>query len=396
MPSSANRNAHASAVYKCFHWELSKKVAEMVKLLQGSLGVYTFHCADPLLLWQGLDHLLDQLMNHYRALAGSGVEMSLRFADGAELSAQWIDENLFTPYLPMFADQEEILVIKNYGQIPEEAAKRLLMRVTALLEKREQGKFFFDHPVVFVSDIEVSSASGGGTGVGAAKKGRRKKSGGGAAGLFALFVESGIGAHLISELPKFWQYRQLLDFWEAAMALRLAIDAKELILKSISGSDTPIYDLHHTLQMLELQVSGSGSEEAVLAAHDIRDKIASPKIDKFSLAKLFSEREKGKREEFYRSLVQSQSSYDDLRSFFFFMQGHLAKLANYRTLLAQVRDGQKAKASSYEQEIIRVGGRWKGDEIRFAVRMFSELELLAKQRHPMLNAMLRSKHIENI
>ena len=75
--------------------------------------------------------------------------------------------------------------------------------------------------------------------------------------------------------------------------------------------------------------------------------------------------------------------YEWLRALFSMMQGHLTKV------LAPEELRQKAKLSKYDQSILVVSENWKRADILRYLKMFSELEILAKSSDQLLINKLR-------
>ncbi|MBF0206153.1 MAG: hypothetical protein HQK53_04625 [Oligoflexia bacterium] len=332
-------------------------------------AIMTISCPDALLHRQALEYMgVGTIFEDYRIVGAS------------DITALWVDENLFSEYLPMFTSREVILV-QDSELIGKEITKHLITKL-------KLGKVVNTCTILLLS-FSVPSGVGG--------------------GLLGQLLKEKVGIHFNLQVPSFWQLDSLLEYWLSSgkFSFRLSAEGKKFLIREVNGSDSPIYDLNFALQNLELIVSstanGYASNGAILSLDEVRATLGpASNIDKFYLAKIYAENDPIKHREFFMLLnrLSPSPSFDELRSFFIFMQNHLLKVAGYRRYLGKKVEPTKtpkmptAKLNMYEQEIVRVGPRWNEDAIAQSLKMFGEWELASKRRDPWVYSLLKQKELQ--
>lgn len=179
--------------------------------------------------------------------------------------------------------------------------------------------------------------------------------------------------------PNFWEYRQLLEFLSSHLQVYLNYEASSMALESLEEDIVQYYNL---LNQLKLNYADQN-----IGAEEISHFISKQKLDQFLLANLFAQK---KFTLFYRNLLELTSSDQDYRSFFSFMQRHMAKIADPRFL-----DGKK-KLSKYDRQILDAHKIWPEDAIWRSVNYFKQLETDAKLSSSLLGAKIKRNYLRSL
>lgn len=188
------------------------------------------------------------------------------------------------------------------------------------------------------------------------------------------------GKHFIVEAPKFWEMDKFIDFLADHYEVRLSYEAKQFFLEIISHEPA---SFHVALNIVKLNFS----HQSEISLEDLKTVLVQGRLDQFSLASLFSRKEKVK---FFEKLLKAEADYDTLRQFFSFLQGHLIKLADPKLL------EKKPRPSKYDKEIISLSKLWKLEELQKEIRFFSQLEILSKEKNPSLFQQIRMNYLRLI
>ena len=182
-----------------------------------------------------------------------------------------------------------------------------------------------------------------------------------------------VGHHHSLELPKFWQGEQLLEFFRRYWKLEFNGEAKHYFLESIELSPRHYF---HACQLLHNEYP----LKKMLTPQDLSPVLARNRCDKFALAQLLGQ---GKQERLYRTLLNEQYSFDDLRQAFGFLQSHVIKLLDP----SYVRS--KSRPSHYDQQVVAQAQKWRASELSALLQTLAELELASKAHSPELKQCLR-------
>ncbi len=302
------------------NWAIWDFLKSRPNIISGnSVGVLSLYFADPYFEKIALSRLTQK--NKLVPLVGS------------EITRDWIENNLLT--MDLFGSNDSYLILLA-EDIPAATKDYLLT-----------------NPLTLDNRLLVFSFSRNGT-------------------FFDKWSKLDHGEFIKFEAVKFWEGRKLIDFLCQEFKLTLPYEVSNFLLESISIDDSS--ELYHFLGLLQLY-SQSGTAINLGLAQEL---LGNAKLDHFKLANLFCQR---KFPQFWLEIENGNYSFDQLRSFFFFMSSHLFKIYDPKYLEA------KNKLSKYDQEILAYSKKWKQDELLGAIRHFSELELKGKAKdHDLLQA----------
>lgn len=193
-------------------------------------------------------------------------------------------------------------------------------------------------------------------------------------------ISSQEGKHFVIEVPKFWEMDKFIDFLADHYEVRLSYEAKQFFLEIIPHDPA---SFHVALNIVKLNFS----QQTEISLEDLKTVLIQGRLDQFSLASLFSRKEKVK---FYEKLLKADADFDALRQFFSFLQGHLIKLSDPKVL------EKKLRPSKYDKEIISLAKMWKLEELQKEIRFFSQLEILSKEKNPNLFQQMRLNYLRLI
>lgn len=297
------------------------------KILDGkNTGLYSFFFPDPYTSKIAKD-ILDK-------------HQPLRVMAATEVTPEWLEENLCT--LSLFGGNESYY-IPQAEDLPKASQEYIIERY---------GDFSSQYFILcFLKDSAF-----------------RKK------------ITALNGKHLTIEAPKFWEMDKFFDFLADYYQVRLAYEAKQFFLEIIAHEPS---SFHVALNIVKLNFS----HQSEVSLDDLKTVLEQGRLDQFSLASLFSRKEKVK---FFEKLLKADPDFDTLRQFFSFLQGHLIKLADPRLL------EKKPRPSKYDKEIIGHSKLWKIEELQKEIRFFANLEILSKEKNPSLFQELRVNYLKLI
>lgn len=174
------------------------------------------------------------------------------------------------------------------------------------------------------------------------------------------------------EAPAFWEYDKLLDFVCSVKKVYLTTEAKLLIIDKLTPEIGSYFNI---VTQIEINFPGKMN----ISDTDIAALVKNTKVDHFELAELFASK---KFKYFYDKVLYLESS-DDMRSVFRFMQSHLLKV------LDPSFTEKKSKLTKYDRQIMSQSSAWQKKSLEKAIVYFSELELLAKTKNPLIKARLQ-------
>ncbi|MCO4792127.1 MAG: hypothetical protein KC493_00330 [Bacteriovoracaceae bacterium] len=280
------------------------------------------------------DPFIESLVNHKLKKAGE-----FKIALGSEVDSSWIESKLSTMDLFSMGDNDSWLILR-----PEDMSK-------PLLERFIKGEITIDDRIfvmVFSSDNKI----------------------------FDEMAKSNHINTLKMEVPRFWEQGKLLTFLGNEMGVQLNSEIQNYLLSAIPNTTQ---DFVHAIRTLRLETQGSS-----LTLEKVKYLISESRLDQFALASEFGKRN---RKQFFKTLTRLEMDFDSLRSLFGFMQGHLAKILDPGYIQ------KKSRASKYDKEIEMHSKLWKQDELVSDIHQFSELELLAKQKNPLLKNKIREIYL---
>lgn len=266
--------------------------------------------------------------------------LTIRTISATMMTAEWIEENLCT--LSLFGAGESFIV-SNAEELSKDAYEFFFERSPDLTDRHLV--FFFNREAPY----------------------RKKLIGVG-------------GTHVTIEAPKFWEMDKFLDFLGNYYNVRLAYDAKQFFLEIV---DNEASSFHVAMNILSLNFPNKKE----ITVEDLQSVLEQNRLDQFYLASLFSRKEKNK---FYGKLMQAEADFDTLRQFFSFLQGHLIKLGDTSVI------EKKARLTKYDKEIVSLSKLWSLNELESYIKLFAELEIMAKMRSELLLPKIRLKFFQTL
>ena len=179
------------------------------------------------------------------------------------------------------------------------------------------------------------------------------------------------------EPPKFWAMGDYIDFLADFFKLKISRDVTNYLLSILAGTPESFYNA-----VMILSAYPSNEINLKLA----KSLFKASKIDNFSLADFFNQ---GNLKRLYLSLLIVEEDFDSYRSFFSFIQGHIIKIMD------PSYSAKKSKLSKYDQGIIAASKRLSVANLCTDLEIFSELEILSKQKSRWLRDELRKGYLRS-
>lgn len=256
---------------------------------------------------------------------------------GNDFTVDWIEENLNT--MDMFAGNTSYQILLA-DQIPQKTRTWLLENQLDLGDRRLI--FCFRSDSTFLKSLEKNVP----------------------------------GIYLKVEAPRFWENGKLLTFLADQLGIRLVYDVHAYLLEAVPNT---VGDFVNALKTIGLNCPGQ------IDLKTVRELIQPGRIDQFKLASMLAGK---KRVAFFKDLVEIDSNFDDLRSLFSFMQGHLLKLLDPSYIK------KKSRPSKYDQEIMAHSRLWSKTELLCEMKTMGELEILAKKKTNQLKRRLEQEYLK--
>ncbi len=188
------------------------------------------------------------------------------------------------------------------------------------------------------------------------------------------------GEYINITAPKFWEGRKLLDFLSEELKVRLPYNVSNYLLEAVQTDDSS--ELYHCLNLIKLHF-----EDRPIDLDKVKGLIATSKLDNFKFATLFGQK---KFAQFWKELDAIELTFEQLRTFFSFMAGHLYKMFD------PSYSSKKGRLTKYDQEILALSKRWDKEELQEKIRQFSELEVLAKSKDSSIFQKIRVDYIQSL
>jgi len=309
-------------------WDFLKNHEEVIN--PHSKGLYSFWSFDPF-----INRILKERIPEQ--LGGENPRVLL----GNDLSPEWIENNLQT--LSLFGGGEPYIV-QHAELIPNSVSEMILEGQVDFSDR-----FFI---LFFYKDCPLR------------QKLNKKK-------------DEAIHTSIMA--PAFWEFSKLLDFLADYFHIRFSFEGKKFFLDTIPHECAAFYNALNVLKLIY-------PDHQELSQKDIEDVLVSTRLDKFQLAQLFCQR---KFNGFFAKLLSIELDYDQLRSFFSFMQGHLIKVMDPSYV------ERKPRVSKYDREIVGQSKMWRKKDLLKSIRTFAELEILVKRKDPSLLPRLRQYYLSS-
>lgn len=173
--------------------------------------------------------------------------------------------------------------------------------------------------------------------------------------------------------PPFWEAKKLLNLMAQDLGIKLPFDICNYILEAVPNDAGGFVA---ALNMLKLHAEGA----AVPPLDKVKELISCSRLNNFELSAIFS----SKRESlFFKKLVDFDFDFDRLRFLFAFMQSRLLGMIDTSYL------ERKSRQSRYDREILVHKKLWTDCELQERMRLFGEMEIMAKGRDPLLRQKIR-------
>ncbi|WP_372652951.1 hypothetical protein [Halobacteriovorax sp.] len=313
---------------KWFPWDFLKANQETVNPARP--GIYFFQFCD-----EFISHILLELMP--KKLVDSGNFFKV---NAAEITPDWIEEKFKT--ISLFGNNESYLVIES---------QNLPLKTKKWLE---------ENPLSIADQFLIFSFS------------KPSKN-------FDQLSKKVDAEFIRIDAPRFWEGLQHLEFICNYFKLTLPMNVKNYLLASVENSS---YEFFQAANLISLYFPGGTDTKLEYVQKLIRPS----KLDHFQLANLFGTK---KRSHFFGMISSKDIEFEQLRSLFTFMQGHLFKMLD-----TSYCEG-KSRLSKYDREIQSHAKAWTADELQRESRIFGELEVEAKSKSPLLKNRLRLEYLSS-
>jgi DNA polymerase III delta subunit len=162
------------------------------------------------------------------------------------------------------------------------------------------------------------------------------------------------------EEPKFWEGAKLWQFCLKQRNLTVTPDITKIVLEH----------MEHTFEsfLWVIDTIKTYHPDGLVTVDEIKNYIKKERWDFFELAELFN----NKPQLFFQEILKKETDYDWLRAMCAFMQTHLTKIL----FPEDIR--KKGKLSRYDSAILEISESWNRSEVLRYLKLFSELEILAK------------------
>jgi DNA polymerase III delta subunit len=181
------------------------------------------------------------------------------------------------------------------------------------------------------------------------------------------------------EAPAFWENDKLLDFVAAKEGVQLSFSAKQTILEYVESTIGSYYNI---INKLKVNYDSDTITDQMLDLIIDKDR-----LDSFEMASLFGFK---KMASFYKRILDIDPDFETLRSLFYFLQTHMAKISDPRYI------EKKSKPSKYDKQILSQSKVWKDGELVLVMDFLRSLELRAKTKSNFLKSDLRSAYYRSL
>jgi hypothetical protein len=257
---------------------------------------------------------------------------------GKDITAGWIEDNLMS--LGLFGNSDSYLILKA-NELKKEC-KELLLKVDELILSES----------FLILDYSEEDD------------------------LLEKLKKSDLVEVIKIQAPAFWENDKLLDFLCGHKKVYLDLGAKDLILEKVVPEMSVFFNV---LEQASINFPG----KANISAGEIEAFIGSAKIDQFEFASLFGRK---KVREFYQKLSEIEDE-NDLRQIFSFMQSHLLKVYDPEYL------NKKSRQTGYDKQVLSQSRIWDKAALKRAMAYFSEMEIMAKSKKPLIFARIKKDHL---
>ena len=311
---------------KWFPWDYLKSNQTLVN--SSRPGIYTFQFCD-----EFISHILLETMPI--ELTGSGDYFKISAAD---VTVDWLEDKFKT--MSLFGSNESYLVIE---------AQNLPLSTKKWLE---------ENPLEISDQFLIFSFS------------KPSKN-------FDQLSKKMSGEFIRIDAPRFWEGLQHLEFICNYFKLSLPMNVKNYLLTALENTS---YEFFQAINLISLYFPGGND----IKLEYVQKLIRPSKLDHFQLANLFGTK---KRSHFFGMISSKEIDFEQLRSLFTFMQGHLFKMMD-----TTYCEG-KSRLSKYDKEILSHAKAWTTEELQRECHLFGQFEVDAKSKNTLLKNKLRMEYL---
>ena len=176
--------------------------------------------------------------------------------------------------------------------------------------------------------------------------------------------------------PKPWQANRLIDFYLKSMNLTLDRTIIEFLSEALPYESALYMNAIKTIFL-------HARPGMKLDLNFVKNLISSQKLDYFQLADTWMS---GNKKLFFKNLIPLHS-FDEMMKLSMFMQSHLIKLIDPSYL------DEKSNPNQYDRKILKNSKETARAEWEKDLRLFAEIEILAKQKSPQIESFIKSRSI---
>ncbi len=181
------------------------------------------------------------------------------------------------------------------------------------------------------------------------------------------------------DAPAFWENDKLLEYVAAKEGVQLSFSAKQTIMEFVESNIGSYFNIINKLKV--------NYEKETITDQMLDLVIDRDRLDSFEMASLFGFK---KMANFYKRLLDIDPDFETLRSLFYFLQTHMAKISDPRYI------EKKSKPSKYDKQILSQAKVWKEGELVLVMDFLRKLELKAKTKNNFLKSDLRSAYYRSL
>lgn len=289
------------------------------------------------LYFQAFDPYVEAFFTKRLRAAFRRNERELLILLGAEITSDWVEENL--SQVGLFSSEESYLILCS-EDLSEEVKKTI---INAELDLKGRS-------LIFCSWKGSDSLE---------KMTKKMKA-------EALKVAP----------PPFWDYDKLLEYVADEMSYPLSYPVKNYLLEALAPSCSEFVEAVKTIKL-------HADENGHIELEEVQELIRPGHLKRFELAESFAQKKKN----FFDELLKLELEEKELIEFFRFMQGHLLKMLD--TSYAY----KKNRLSKYDKALMAHSKLWKSDQLKRAIHHFSELEMMAKRKEKALKEKMRQNYL---
>lgn len=166
------------------------------------------------------------------------------------------------------------------------------------------------------------------------------------------------------EEPKFWEGAKIWQFCLKQKNLTVTPEITKIVLEHMEHNFESFIWVIDTIKTYH--------PEGNVTVEELRNYIKKERWDFFELTELFN----NKPQSFFQEILKKETDFEWFRALFAFMQTHLTKVL----FPEEIR--KKGKLSKYDSAILEISESWNRAEVLRYLKLFSEMEILAKSSDP--------------